>query len=41
MRKGLGPSAVRSFAPFLQRQNPFLLAALVRSPDSYDEVFKR
>ena len=41
MRKGLGPSAVRSFTPFLQRQSPFLLVALIQNPESYDEVFKR
>ena len=41
MRKGLGPSAVRSFTPFLQRQSPFLLAALVENPNNYEKVFKR
>lgn len=41
LRKGLGPSAVQSFVPLLNRQNAFFIEELMSKPDSYVEISKR
>ena len=41
MKKGLGPSAVQSFLPFLDRQSSFFLEDLLATPDSYATVIRR
>lgn len=41
MRKGLGPSAVQSFVPFLNRQNSFYLRDLLNRPDAFPDIFMR
>ena len=41
LRKGLGPSAVQSFIPFLNRQNAFFVEELLKTPEAFVTVSKR
>nr|BAL05143.1 cytochrome P450 [Phanerodontia chrysosporium] len=41
LRKGLGPSAVQSFIPFLNRQSAFYLENLQKRPEAFVDIFKR
>lgn len=41
LKKGLGPAAVQSYRPYLNRENPFFLENLLNTPEDFTEHFTR